>query len=306
MMDASAPTRDAASRTDSDARPDSAARRYDPRSALVDRSFSGNDARTRVTLAPVTARSGRAPTMRAVAETLRRQLSSSAVFAAQGAFNALGGGRFVAVVQRTDRGNERSPTLLVLVASELDGAAQIEGFAEVPTLGVWQGAGTSGCDLTVMGRELRDLDNDGEPELSLAIEYCSQPVCPTGVTQFRYLVVYDLDPAPRVAVMVERAVLPQSEVLLKRQRTTRWRDVDRDGHPDLLIEGTDCELLPDWRSIPEDASAASRGCVSLVEGVCCVQASETVLYDPREDLWHPGGDGAELASPAPCGGAEGE
>lgn len=269
-------------------------------SALVGTEGRLNDARTRITPATVTGRSGRAPAMRAVRDELRRQLSSSSSFVAQGAFNAVGDGRFVAVVQRTDRAFPDSPTLLVVVASELDGRAQLENVAELPTDGVFQSPNPE-CQLTVMGRELRDIDRDGELELSIAVHYCTQPVCPTGYTEIAYLAVYDLTPSPRLAVMVERAIHPESDVLPKRTRRTRWSDVNSDGHPDLVIDGEDCQFVADPRQL-EGASASTLGCRSLEDSICCVDRSEVVLYDPGSDLWHPGGNGATPVVYSPCSG----
>lgn len=269
-------------------------------SALVGVDGHHNDARIRITPATITSRSGRAPAMRAVRDALQRQLASSASFVAQGAFNALGDGRFVAVVQRTDRAFPASPTLLVVVASELDGQAQIEHVAELPTDGVYVSPNPD-CGLTVMGRELRDIDNDGELELSIAVSYCSQPACPTGYTSYSYLAVYDLTPAPRLAVMVERAIHPESDVLPKRTRRTRWSDVNRDGHADLIIEGEDCQFLSS-ESRPANATAASLGCRTFEDDICCVDRREVVLYDPSSDLWHPGGNGASPVVYSPCNG----
>ncbi len=257
------------------------------------------------------ARSGRAPSMSALLAAARAQIASAASFTTQGAFNALGDGRFVAVLQRTDRGAPRSPTLEVVVASELEGRAQIEGVAEVPTSGVWTGAEGNGCDLSVEGREVRDLDNDGELEIALAVNYCTQPACPTGYVTFSYLAVYDLTPAPRLALMVERRILPQAEMYGTRERRTRWRDVNGDGHPDLVAIGEDCAFVDS--TMPADASASQLGCDHFGAGLmteqdelslCCLRRTENVLYDPAQDAWLAGGDGALLAEPSPCSHGE--
>lgn len=253
-------------------------------------------------------RSGRAPAMAAVLAAVRATVASGATFAPQGRFNALGDGRFVLVLQRTDRGFPRSPSLDVVVASESaeGGRAQIEGMAEVPTTDVFQGDVGNGCDLSVEGRELRDIDGDGELELAMSVRYCSQPVCPTGFSEFEYLAVYDLTPAPRLVAFVERKVLGQSDIRGLRARRTRWRDVNNDGHADLIAEGEDCGWV--GSEAIEGRAPAELGCARFhtveFEGsppsLCCVRRSETVLYDPATDQWRAGGDGACPAEELPC------
>lgn len=257
-------------------------------------------------------RSGRAPAPRAVFAALQRTLWSQATYAMQGAFNALGDGRFVSVVQRADRGNRKSPVLLVVIASENAGEAQLEGVAEVPTYGVWHESSGNGCLLSVNGRELRDLDNDGELELSLAIRFCSQPTCPMGFNEYEYLAVVDLSPSPSVSVMVQRSMVPQSMSQGRRTLRSRWRDTNADGHADLVIEGEDCA----WISPSEpqaQRSAAQLGCDTLGSPPareddmysdgrwCCVRRSEVALYNAQSDAWHPARPGATQSEPSPCG-----
>ncbi|MDP3273608.1 MAG: hypothetical protein Q8Q09_00330 [Deltaproteobacteria bacterium] len=279
-------------------------------SALQSMPASQRNAAPAHTFAAVSERSGRAPTMGSVLAALRTQVASSASFVAQGGFSALGEGRYVAVVMQTDPAYPRSPRLAVVTVSENAAAPQIEGLAYVPTENVWQARDSNGCTLTVNGRQVRDLDQDGEKELSLAITFCSQPTCPTGFVTYGYLAVFDLTPTPRLVAMVERSVVPQApETLTSRGRTTRWRDVNGDGHADLIVSGEDCE--PQVGEDPE--SLVSRGCTRAREAEggdvggpwCCLSRTETVLYDPATDAWREGRRSATQVTEIPCeGGSE--
>jgi hypothetical protein len=258
------------------------------------------------------ARSGRAPAARALFAAMSTALSSGATYAMQGAFNALGEGRFVSVVQRTDRGNRRSPVLMVVISSENAGAAQLEGVAEIPTDGVWNESGSNGCPLSIEGRELRDLDGDGELELALVIQFCSQPSCPMGYSEFEYFSVVDLSPSPTVVAMVQRRYRPQSTSVGRRTLRTRWRDTNGDGHNDLSVEGEDCAWIAPNEPLAQ-RSAAQLGCDTLgappgelgdmeSDGLwCCVRRNDVAVYDPQRDAWHPARAGATQAEPAPCG-----
>jgi hypothetical protein len=270
-----------------------------------------DDARGATAFAAPSSRSGRAPSQRALLEAMRAQLSSTATFALEGGFNAVGDGRFVIVVRRTDRATG-ALVVLVVVASELDGRAQLEGAAEVPTDFAAESAST--CRLTVRGREMRDLDLDGEPELALAISYCGPQSCPFGHTIVEALVVFDLTPGLSIVALVERELRsPGPERGLRRLRT-RWRDVDRDGHPDLVVDGEDCGFIQSVAGEEEDTrTAAELGCSRRVAPFantdetfgdspvwCCVTRHEVALYNPRTDAWRPARPGARLNTTAPC------
>jgi hypothetical protein len=61
------------------------------------------------------------------------------------------------------------------------------------------------------------------------------------------------------------------------------------------------------------ASAAQLGCDHFGAGLmpedvaptlCCLRRTENVLYDPAQDAWLAGDDGALLAEPSPCSHGE--
>ncbi len=263
--------------------------------------------------APAT-RSGHAPPMRGVLEALRTTLATNATFALDGGFNALGDGRFVAVVRRTDRANPVSPVILVVVASELDGRAQLEAIAEVPTKLVAESQTT--CMLTVRGRELRDFDNDGELELALSVSYCGPVSCPFGHRTFESLVVFDLSPIPSIAVMVQRHYSGDAADVGRRALRTRWTDVNNDGHGDIVVVGEDCGFIaPDPNDNSDEGdtrTAAQLGCARRVAARgpdnafedspiwCCIDRREVALYNAAIDAWRPANAGATVYTPVPC------
>lgn len=258
----------------------------------------------RPTLAAPASRSGQPPAARALFAALSRALSSRATYAMQGDFNAIGDGRFVSVVQQTQRGRARTPSLVVVVSSESAGAAQVEGFAELPTQEVWNDPNGMGCVLTVDGRELRDFDNDGELELSLALSYCSAPVCGIGSTSFAYLVVVDLLPRPTIAAMVQRENRPNAITFGRRQLRTRWSDTNGDGRLDIVVDGEDCVWVDGGHT---RGRTAALGCdrfeqdlESARSGLCCERRHEVAAYNERWDAWRPASAGASGGEPIPC------
>ncbi|MDP3273609.1 MAG: hypothetical protein Q8Q09_00335 [Deltaproteobacteria bacterium] len=280
-------------------------------SALQSISESERNAAPAHTFAAVSERSGRAPTMASVLAALRAQVASSARFVAQGGLSALGEGRYVAVIEQTDPAYPRSPRLAVVTVSENASAAQIEGLAYVPTEGVWQAHGDDGCALTLEGRQVRDLDQDGELEISLAVRFCSQSSCPIGFTTYGYLAVFDLVPVPRLVAMVERSLTPTlANAWATRRRRTQWRDVNGDGHADLIVSGEDCQPTAE----ADAAVLLSRGCTRVREAQegepfgpwCCLARTETVLYDPATDAWREGSRTATQASEISCENTETE
>lgn len=290
-------------------------------SAFVLSGFEDRAMRAPAAATPATARSGRAPSLGAAVAMLRARRSSAARFVPEGGFNALGDGRFALVVQRFDPGAPRSPAFEVHVFSESEGAAQLEGSAQVPTTFLYLGAnGESGCAPAILAREVRDFDDDQEPELSLIIRYCLRASCASGYVAMEYHAVYDVTPGPSLAALVERRWRGQDNMHSARTRVVSWRDVNGDGHPDLVARGRDCE--PDIDRIfsyargehDNDESAPSdeaminpcprpeRGCPDNPTGMRnCVARDEVALYDPSTDAWRPGTDGAEPLIEPPCG-----
>jgi hypothetical protein len=248
-------------------------------------------------------RSGAPPAARALYAALSRTLASRATYALQGGFNAIGDGRFVSVVQQTRRGALHTPSLVVVVSSESAGAAQVEGYAELPTRDVWSATDGVGRALSVDGRELRDFDNDGELELSLALSYSSAPVCGTGSTSFAYLAVVDLLPTPTIAAMVQRENRPDAITFGRRALRTRWSDTNGDGRLDIVVEGEDCA----WVDGDAARRAATLGCDRFEQapeiaqaGLCCVRRREVALYNERWDAWRPARPGASGGELIPC------
>ncbi len=267
---------------------------------------------------PASARSGRAPTLAAATATLRAQRASAARFMPEGAFNALGDGRFVLITRRSDRGFRHSPAFELHVFSENAGVAQLEGSAQVPTANLFVGqSGANGCPPAILAREVRDVDADGEPELLFVLRYCLMASCVNGYVAFEYLLVYDLTPGPRLSLMVERRKRGQGHEHDARSRTVQWRDVNGDGHPDVIARGRDCVssydriqsyLRGEGASPIDDVAmgacdAPERTCAENGFGLRdCVEHSETALWDPVTDAWHPGTDGAERLPDSDCSG----
>lgn len=259
---------------------------------------------------PAARRSGRAPAIDAALSALSEQRSSTARFSAEGAFSPLGGGRFALVVSRYEAAHTRSPAFEVHVFSERDGAAQIEGSAQIPTSFLYVGqSGQNGCAPAVLSREVRDLDNDREPELSLTLRYCLRAACTGGYAAMEFQAVYDLSPGPRLVLLVERRARGQRLFHETRTRAVSFRDVNHDGHPDAIVTGRDCAIDPQrYREIVRAQPNAERDCATP-ELACadnasglrtCVARSETALYDPAIDAWRLGTDGAEPLIETPC------
>ncbi|MBL8684941.1 MAG: hypothetical protein JNK05_37540 [Myxococcales bacterium] len=267
---------------------------------------------------PASTRSGRAPSLGAAVTALRAQRASAARFQAEGGFNALGDGRFALITRRSDRGFRRSPAFELHVFSENAGVAQLEGSAQVPTANLYVGeSGGSGCAPAILAREVRDVDADGEPELVIVLRYCLMASCVTGYVAFEYLIVYDLTPGPRLALMVERRKRGQSNQHDARSRTVTWRDVNGDGHPDAIARGRDCIANLDRvfsfergegdAALVEDTTTACQTpeltCAENRYGLRdCSDRDETALWDPATDTWRAGTDGAERFPDQDCSG----
>lgn len=243
----------------------------------------------------ITARSGRAPSPRAFSGALATALRERATYTLQGGFNAIGDGRFVSVALQSLRDSPSEPWLIVASSSESDGAAQIEGTATIPSGGARNSLGME-CSLSVRGRELRDFDHDGEPELALSVSYCTEPEPGTGHTTFELLAVVDLLPTPTIAAVVEREQRPMAIEFGRRAMRTRWRDTNADGSLDLVVEGEDCAWVRAERGadgpIP---SAALAGCDRVEDNreafpggvLCCMRRTETAAHDAERDQWLP-------------------
>lgn len=275
--------------------------------ALGDRAMREPPAAT-----PASARSGRAPTIAAVESLLIERRSSTAQFVAEGPFSPLGDGRFALLVRRTDLRYPSSPSFELHVVSESPArAAQLEGSAQIPTSYLFAGeSGRNGCEPAVLSREVRDIDNDREPELSLALRYCLRAPCGGGgYHAMEYQAVYDLTPAPRLALLVERRVRGQRSFGSARTRTVTWRDVNHDGHADAVVEGRDCAPDPQRTQAflsdhPPETNVCARPELECADNPSnlrnCTNRSETVLYDSATDVWRAGTDGAEPLTDLPC------
>lgn len=262
-------------------------------------------------------RSGRAPTLSAAVALLRTQRASEARFVPEGAFSALGDGRFALITRRVDRGFRASPAFELHVFSENNGAAQLEGSAQAPTANLYVGVGGStGCAPAVLAREVRDIDNDQEPELLFVLRYCLMASCISGYRAFEYTFVYDLTPGPRLALLLERRIRGQAHEQDTRSRALTWRDVNGDGHPDAIARGRDCVANIDrWmryvRGVPGSTDEVELMSCQRPEAACadnphalrdCVERDETALYDPATDAWRAGTDGAEPLPDRDCSG----
>jgi hypothetical protein len=288
-------------------------------SAFVLSGFEDRALRAPAAATPATARSGRAPSLGAAVAMLRARRSSAARFVPEGGFNALGDGRFALVVQRFDPGAPRSPAFEVHVFSESEGAAQLEGSAQVPTTYLYLGEnGATGCAPAILAREVRDFDDDDEPELSLIIRYCLRASCSAGYVAMEYHAIYDVTPGPSLAALVERRWRGQDNMHSARTRVVSWRDVNGDGHPDLVARGRDCEPdidrifamgrgehddeQTDLEAMINPCPRPERGCPDNPTGLrICVARDEVALYDPATDAWRAGTDGAEPLIEPPCG-----
>lgn len=282
-------------------------------SALYDRPL-----RAPVTPVIPASRSGRAPTLGAAVAALRAERASEARFVPEGAFSAIGDGRFALVTRRVDRGLRFTPSFELHVFSESDGRAQLEGSAQAPTALLFAGqSGSTGCAPAILARELRDIDQDQEPELLLVLRYCSMASCVSGYRAFEYTLVYDLAPGPRLALMLERRIRGQAHEHDTRSRTLVFRDVNNDGHPDAIARGRDCLTNVDrWMRYVNGNGDAPLEDVSLTdcetpELRCadnafalrdCSERSETLLYDPSSDAWRLATDGADPLPDRDCSG----
>jgi hypothetical protein len=117
--------------------------------------------------------------------------------------------------------------------------------------------------------------------------------------------------------MVERRKRGQSHEHDTRSRAVTWRDVNGDGHPDVVARGRDCLANIDrvFSYLRGEGDAAlgevAMGDCEAPELTCaensyrlrdCSEQSETALWDPATDAWRAGTDGAERLPDRDCSG----
>lgn len=189
----------------------------------------------------------------------------------------LGDGRFVCTICRQPgEGLGEHARLIVLVVSRVADGARIESRVELQA-GRSHFAGDEDDDAdfgflagedepAVLARDVGDLDGDGEVEAWLVVKY-SEIERAVGEVQRKHTFVIDVDPAASVAFSRITSLWGlESECDIDQTLRLRYRDVDGDGHPDIVLKGK-----------------LEKECGEVVE------IEETHLWDEASDTWRVSG-----------------
>lgn len=171
----------------------------------------------------------------------------------------LAGGRFYTLVGRARTGGD--PTAVLLCVGTVGAEPTMVDCLALRTPG--RPSGPTADDNTNFFTEDGDYDRDGEPELSVRLAYGRQSY--TGLMQHNQLYVIDTQPTLRIAasayIYIPRGMGPDLELT--------FEDLNRDGHPDMVVRGEAC------RPPPEEGSALI-GCRPIVR---------RLIWNARTDSW---------------------
>lgn len=185
-------------------------------------------------------RTGAPPALGALRVAFLRGLGAGGEVLRLERLHPLGDGRFVTIVKTFAPGDEDGHLAYhAALVSTGPAGAQVEATLRLPTTELGDNRDCS--DEAVHDLSVRDVDRDGEPEVALMLAYCTPARRALGEVQYRDLMVLDLDPTLRVAAALHLTEAYPSCAARSTWVTHRWRDVDADGHPDLLLSGEICD-----------------------------------------------------------------
>lgn len=162
------------------------------------------------------------------------------------------GDHFVGIVARAPTHARSAATLWACVTPAAGGDVHC---VQVPTPEVQAGNPEAfGRDSTVVA----DLDADGEQELLLAAHYEGPGTRRAARFLHEAIWVVDVAPELRIVLALERRRYGDGEHDPFVGRWHRFRDVNGDGHPDVVLEVLECRRNPDWVRDPEPFCRRSR------------------------------------------------
>jgi hypothetical protein len=143
----------------------------------------------------------------------------------------LGGSRFVSVLSAIEA--KGRPTFTLVVLDRASGAWLLAGTLRLPLSRPPWGQ----CDMaaSVFGD---DYDHDGKPEAMVRVRFCTDPQPAVGEDFVTDVFIVNLDGPPRLAFSAVLHTSYGASAVGKDRGVLVHEDLDRDGHPDLILRTT--------------------------------------------------------------------